>query len=267
MIVSELKRELLRDQYRSSNPFPFVKIDNFLDPVFAREVCGAFPSFETATGQGMTFKTVNEKKKIQVTDSSLFPRPVARLNEAISSKKFLDDLSFITGIPSLVADEKLLGGGMHLTGPGGRLDVHVDFNYIEDRQLHRRINLLLYLNPTWQDEWGGELQLWDRDVKRCEAAFAPVFNRCVIFETSEISFHGVVPVSPNAPMPRQSFATYYYTREAPANWTGVSHGTIFKARPDETARGLIMMPAEVAKHRVHQGIRHVKDGIKRLIGR
>jgi hypothetical protein len=267
MVISKFKREDLRDQYRKSEPFPFVKIDDFLEPAFAAEVSAAYPTFEAAANQGLMFKTVNERKKVQITDSGLFPPPVMRLNDAISSTAFLSDLSFITGIPSLLADEKLLGGGMHLTGPGGRLDVHVDFNYIEDRKLFRRINLLLYLNSSWEAAWGGELQLWDKNVRRCEASFTPVFNRCVIFETSEISFHGVVPVSSAAPMPRQSFATYYYTREAPTHWKGVAHGTIFRARPDEKARGLVMMPAEAVKRQVNNGIRQVKDGIKRLMGR
>src|SRR5262249_52450765 len=151
----------------------------------------------------------------QITDTKLFPEPVARLNDALASPEFLADLSYITGIPGLLADSALAGGGIHVTGPGGRLDVPVGFNYIEDRKLHRRLNLLLYLNPVWDEQWGGHIQLWDKDVSACEAAFVPALNRCVIFETSDLSFHGVTPVTSAAPYPRQSFATYYYTREAP----------------------------------------------------
>jgi hypothetical protein len=265
MVIANLQRELLREQYRASRPFPFVKIDNFLEPTFADEVARSYPSFDEATEQGLTFKTVNERKKVQITDARSFPRSVTTLNDAISSNGFLSDLSFITGIPSLLADEQLVGGGMHITGPGGRLDVHVDFNYIEDRKLHRRINLLLYLNRNWDEKWGGELQLWDKDVKECEASFAPVFNRCVIFETSEISFHGVVPVSGLAPAPRQSFATYYYTLEAPAHWNGQTHSTIFKARPEEKVRRLVMMPAEAAKRHMDRGLRRVKQRIKSIM--
>ena len=146
------------------------------------------------------------------------------------------------------------------------MDVHVDFNFIEDRQLHRRLNLLLYLNEPWQKDWGGQFQLWDKDVKKCEAAFDPIFNRCVIFETSEISFHGVIPVSPVAPSPRRSFATYYYTKDAPVHWTGVSHSTIFKARPEEKMKGLVLMPAETIKNSLSSGVRTAKRGIKKIIG-
>lgn len=266
-MLRPLDREQLRKDFASAKPFPFVKIEDFLEPSIAQQIAASYPSFEEALDQGVTFKTVNERKKVQITKADLFPAPVARLNDALASPQFLSDLSYITAMPNLLADEELVGGGMHITGPGGRLDVHLDFNYMEERKLHRRLNLLLYLNPMWNDQWGGDIQLWDKDVKHCEASFKPAFNRCVIFETNEISYHGVVPVSPSAPMPRQSFATYYYTREAPAHWTGVAHSTIFKARPEEQTKAFILMPAEAAKQKLQSGVNALKSGIKGLVGR
>jgi Rps23 Pro-64 3,4-dihydroxylase Tpa1-like proline 4-hydroxylase len=266
-MLRPLDREHLRREFASAKPFPFVKIETFLEPSAADEVTAAYPSFDVAMDQGRTFTSVNERKKVQITKSELFPGSIARLNDALASPEFLSDLSYITGMPNLLADAELVGGGMHITGPGGRLDVHIDFNYIEERKLHRRLNLLLYLNPSWSNKWGGDIQLWDKDVKNCEASFAPSFNRCVIFETNEVSYHGVVPVSPDATAPRQSFATYYYTREAPAHWTGVSHSTVFKARPHEKAKAMILMPADAAKAKVQAGLKSLKDGVKGLIRR
>lgn len=266
-MLNPLDREKLRADFANAKPFPYVKIDNFIAPEKAKAIVAAYPSFDTALGQGRTFTTVNERKKVQISDASKYAPPVAELNNLLASPEFLKDLAYITGIPNLLADEQLMGGGIHITGPGGRLDVHVDFNYIEDRQLHRRLNLLLYLNQPWQESWGGQFQLWDKDVKNCAATFEPAFNRCVIFETNEISFHGVIPVSSEAPAPRRSFATYYYTKEAPAHWTGVSHSTIFKARPEEKLKGAVLMPAESAKVAVASGVKKIKSGIRSLIGR
>lgn len=266
MLMQHFDRESLRQQYLTAHPFPFLKIESLLDPSFAEKVAAAYPSFETATAQGREFSSVNERKKVQVTDARLFSEPVARLNAALASPEFLSDLSYITGMPNLLADEQLEGGGIHITGPGGRLDVHVDFNYLESRTLYRRLNLLLYLNPVWEEGWGGHIQLWDKDVKECRQAFMPAFNRCVIFETSNISFHGVTPVSAASPFPRQSFATYYYTREAPPHWTGVAHSTIFKARPDERLRGYVLMPGDRLQNQIVRGMRLIKRGFKRLAG-
>jgi 2OG-Fe(II) oxygenase superfamily len=265
MILLPIDREALRRQYTTASPFPFVKIEEFLHPTFAAEVAAAYPTFDNATSQGRTFTTVNERKKVQITDATLFPRPVAQLNEALASPEFLSDLSYVTGITDLLADEELVGGGMHITGPGGRLDVHVDFNYIKSRKLHRRLNLLLYLNPKWEKQWGGQIQLWDKDVKSCRQEFTPVPNRCVIFETSDVSFHGVTPVTKAAPIPRISFATYYYTGQPPPNWDGTVHSTIFKARPEERLRRHLLMPAELLQQQLMNNLRRIKQGVKQLL--
>jgi hypothetical protein len=231
MSILPLGREQLRREFARAVPYSFVKIDNFLDPAFADEVAAAYPSFDAAAARGKIFNAVNERRKVQVTDANAFPEPVAQLNKLLASPTFLDDLSYVTGVPNLLADEQPVGGGMHLTGPGGRLDVHVDFNYTQDRKLLRRLNLLLYLNPEWEGAWGGQIQLWDRGMTSCRHAFTPALNRCVIFETSDISFHGVVPVSPSAPYPHISFATYYYTREAPPTWDARSIARYSKSAP------------------------------------
>jgi len=258
-------RDALKAEFAHAKPFPYIKIDDFLIPEAAREIADSYPAFDTALAHGRTFDSVNERKKVQITNAALFPAPVAKLNDLLASQPFLDDLSFITGMPNVLADDQLIGGGIHITGPGGRLDVHVDFNYIKERALHRRLNLLLYLNPAWQEGWGGQFQLWDKEVKHCEATFAPIFNRCVIFETSEISYHGVVPISPDAKAPRKSFAAYYYTREAPSHWTGEEHSTVFKARPEEKMKGRVLMPAHAARGKLNAGFRKLKDRVKSLI--
>ena len=265
MEVNFSDREGLRQHFTRAKPFRFMKIENFVAPDFAREVASSYPTFDDALATGQAFKTVNERRKVQITDSKKFSAPVFRLHEMLSSAQFVTDLSYITGIPNLLADEQLSGGGVHVTGPGGRLDVHIDFNYMKERELHRRINLLLYLNPVWREDWGGQIQLWDKNVQKCEQQFSPALNRCVIFETSEISFHGVTPVSTAAPYPRFSFATYYYTREAPANWNGDVHGTIFRARPEERFRKYVAAPAEKLQHTLVHHTNSLKRGIKRLV--
>ena len=261
-VIRPFDREELRARVRAARPFPHFCIDNFLEGSFAAEVERSFPTFEEASKMGRGFEAVNEKRKIQITDSSKFPGPVFRLHQALASQEWLDTLSYAMDIPRLLADEKLEGGGIHETGPRGHLDVHVDFNYIEDRKLHRRLNILVYFNPKWQKEWGGNIELWDKEVKHCAHSFSPVFNRCVVFETSDISYHGVTAVTCPADMARKSFAAYYYTVEAPPHWTGESHSTIFKARPDEKFKGMVLMPLERAKWAAKNVMYKIKDKIR-----
>ena len=230
--------------FRTATPFPFACIDRFLTEGAAREVAAAFPSFEEARGRGRAFRAVNERRKVQVTDPSAFPEPLQRLCEELASDAFRAHLSQLSGIPDLLWDDDFVGGGMHLTGSTGHLDVHVDFNRIPERQLYRRVNLLLFLNEVWDDAWGGRLELWDRDVRTCVHSFAPLMNRAVIFETSERSWHGVTSVCCPPGTVRRSFALYYYTREAPGDYAGHDHTTRFRARPSEPIKKFVTMPLE-----------------------
>ncbi|HUQ72084.1 MAG TPA: 2OG-Fe(II) oxygenase [Planctomycetaceae bacterium] len=267
MILRPLDRETLRREYMTASPFRCVQIEPFLDQAVAEEVAASYPAFDRATGYGQVFSTVNERMKVQITDARRFPEPVRKLNDALASPAFLSDLSSITGIANLLPDEQLEGGGMHITGPGGRLDVHLDFNYLEARKLYRRVNLLLYLNPAWQPAWGGHLQLWDPQVQRCVRTFTPLLNRCVVVETTNESFHGVTPVNRDAPAARRSFAAYYYTREAPVDMVEPVRSTMFRARPEEWFRASILMPAEKVQRRVGAGVRRVTGRARRFLGK
>jgi Rps23 Pro-64 3,4-dihydroxylase Tpa1-like proline 4-hydroxylase len=266
-LINPIDRDNLRAKIRNAEPFPHFCIDNFLNVDFANEVCNSFPEYQSAKGMGKEFSAVNEKYKIQITDSKKFPPAIARLNALLASPEYVNMWSDLIGIPNLLADPELSGGGIHETNSGGRLDVHVDFNFIESRQWHRRLNILIYFNKDWQQDYGGQLDIWDNDVKKCYGSFAPIFNRACGFATSEISFHGVTPLTCPPTVARKSFATYYYTREAPPGWTGQNHSTIFKARPDEWMRGHVLMPAESTVIHAKQGLRHIKNAIKKLGGK
>jgi hypothetical protein len=267
MIINPVDRDALRAQVRQATPFPFFKIDNFLHDEFADDVLAAFPSYQEALRVGHAFTAVNEARKVQITDSSQFAEPIAKLNAALAAPEFLDLLGFVFDIPNLTADEQLVGGGIHQTGPRGHLDVHVDFNYIEDRQLHRRLNILIYFNKGWKEEWGGNIELWNSKVKVCHHSFLPLFNRCVVFATSNISYHGVTAVKCPPDRTRKSFAAYYYTKEAGADWSGEAHSTIFKARPTEVLKGYVLMPLETTRRTMLDSLRNLKHRLKKNLTR
>jgi hypothetical protein len=265
-VLAPLDEEVLRLGYRTAVPFPFLAVDGFLTDAFARDVIGALPSYDTARRQGREFKAVNERGKVQVTDEATFPAPIRALHEAFASPELLGRLERITGIPCLLADPELVGGGIHVMAPGAHLDVHVDFNCIAERKIYRRLNALLFLNEGWRDEWGGELELWDEGVVRRQHAFVPRANRLVLFETSERSFHGVRKVGCPPGVARRSFAVYYYTREMPIG-SAVSHDTLFRARPNERWKGKVLMPAERAWSSTREELRRLARVAKRALRR
>jgi hypothetical protein len=263
-MIRSLDTRAWSESFRNARPFPSICIDDFLEPGFALEVARSYPP--SLQGPSRSYDAVNEKGKTQIEDRSRFPGPVGRLADYCASQEFRDVLSEVTGIPNLLWDPKFVGGGMHQTRAHGRLDVHVDFNRLYGRGWYRRVNLLLFLNETWRDDWGGRLELWDRDVRDCIQSFAPVLNRCVIFKTSEVSFHGVTALECPPDVVRRSFALYYYTEDAPAG-ASREHSTIFRARPDEHLKRYVLMPAERVKRAV-RGLRAQASQLaKRALGR
>lgn len=241
-LINPIDIEKFKQEVQQAESFPHFCLDNFLKAAFAEEVYSAFPSYSDAQKVGREFKAVNEKKKVQITDSSLFPPAIKRLNDLLADEQFVAILREVFDMPSLEADPELVGGGIHQTDTGGRLDVHVDFNFVEGHQLHRRLNLLIYFNKDWKERYGGYLDLWDKDVKNRIGYFEPRFNRLCGFETNNISFHGVTPLNCPKGVVRKSFATYYYTKESPEGWDGRKHSTIFKPRPNEYMRRYVLMP-------------------------
>jgi hypothetical protein len=266
-VIRALDVERLRREAASARPFPHLVLDDFLEEHFALEVEAQFPSFEEARRLGRGFSAVNERNKYQVTDAALFPPAIAKLHQALAAPEWLATVSEIMGIPDLVADPELVGGGMHQTGPCGHLDVHVDFNYLAGRGLYRRLNILLYFNREWPDAWGGRVELWDPKVRRCEHSVAPIFNRCVIFATSESSCHGVTAVTCPEGRSRKSFAAYYYNQTPPPDFAGRTHSTVFWARPDERMKRFVWMPVERARKGIERSARRLRRALKARRGK
>ena len=266
-LLNEIDIADMKQKMANAPSFPHFCLDNFLDETFANEVHDAFPSYAEAEKAGRVFSTVNEKRKVQLTDASKFPPAIYKLHELLASKEFVDAVSEMSGIKNLMADPALAGGGIHETNSGGHLDVHVDFNYSPSTGLHRRFNILVYFNKDWPEEYGGYLDLWDKNVETCQGRFAPIFNRAAGFSTSDISWHGVTPITCPPDKMRRSFAVYYYTKEAPPEWTGEVHSTIFKARPTEYWKGLVAMPAENLVNSSQKTIDAAKKKIKALLGK
>jgi len=136
----------------------------------------------------------------------------SRLVNFLNSGPFLSYMENLTGIDNLIADPSYFGGGLHWIENGGFLEVHADFNHLKKYNLERRINLLLYLNENWKDEYNGQLELWDRKSMTKAKSVSPIFNRCVVFSTTKESLHGhPAPLATPPGIARRSLALYYYT--------------------------------------------------------
>jgi hypothetical protein len=220
----------LAKQYRDNQPCPHILLKDFLEPEVALAMAGEFPRPDSAAWT--QYKHPNENK-LGMPRRELFPPTIAAVTEELNSPEFTAWVSELTGIPNLISDPMLEGGGLHQSGPGGYLNVHTDFSMHHfHTSWHRRVNLILYLNPGWQQEWGGSLELWERGMKRCAAKYPPLVNHALIFTTDERSLHGFPdPLTCPAGQSRKSLALYYYTVEPGKKAT--AHSTDYFARPQD----------------------------------
>jgi Rps23 Pro-64 3,4-dihydroxylase Tpa1-like proline 4-hydroxylase len=216
----------LQRQYVSAQPFPHIVIDGLFPDELLEAVLAEFPRPEEI--EWRRFDSETEKKLGYWHESALRPRLQLFLYE-MSSAPVLRFLEALTGIQGLIPDPYYGGAGPHQILPGGFLKVHVDFNWHPLLKLDRRLNLLVYLNKDWKEEYGGHLELWDRDMARCERRILPVFNRTVVFSTTDFSFHGhPEPLACPEGMSRKSVSFYYYTNGRPEEERSAPHDTIFR---------------------------------------
>ena len=198
------------DQYHFQRPTPHVMFDNFLPPIVANAVARTFPD---NSNEGWTVHSNEHADRKFLGDETKVDSRFRAFMQATASRQFLLFLETLTGIEGLIPDPYYIGGGAMTAGNGDKLDMHVDFNWHYKLHVHRRCNALFYLTPDWDPQWGGALQLGIGEEAR---AYLPVFNRLIVFSTTEDSYHGQ-PVSLTCPpgVLRRVFSAFYYTAASP----------------------------------------------------
>jgi Rps23 Pro-64 3,4-dihydroxylase Tpa1-like proline 4-hydroxylase len=230
-----LKLRLLAEEsaaeYRTNKPFPYIYFDNFLPAEAAEAALRDYPEPKEVP---WTQFNNEQEKKLAFDAVEKLPEGDRNVLYFLNSRPMLQFLEILTGIKGVIPDPYFVGGGLHQIVPGGKLGVHADFNKHEKLNLDRRINVLIYLNKDWKEEYGGHFELWNREMTRAEAKILPVFNRCAIFSTTSWSYHGhPTPLSCPPDRTRKSIATYYYTNGRPAEEVTEAHSTLFQLRPGE----------------------------------
>src|SRR5580698_7939716 len=218
-------------EYKAAKPFPHIYFDNFLPEEAAEAALRDFPQPKQLAWNA--FAGQNEKK-LAFDQVEKLPDSIRDVLYFLNSRPMVQFLEVLTGIEGVIPDPYFVGGGLHQIERGGHLEVHADFNHHQKLNLDRRLNVLVYMNKDWKEEYGGHFELWNRDMTAAEKKILPLFNRCAIFSTTEFSYHGhPTPLECPPDRSRKSLATYYYSNGRPEEEKSDSHTTLFKARPGD----------------------------------
>jgi hypothetical protein len=241
----------LRERFMAARPFPHVIVDGFFVEHYVRELVEQFPPHR---GEGKVNEFGAPGIKAVYSDLTQLGPAYRKAHEFFGSAAFLEWLSSATGIPGLLYDPQNFGGGTHENLDGRDLRPHVDFNFHPVAKLHRRVNLIVYLNEGWQPEWGGNITLHSdpRSVSDEATSYVPSLNRCIIFETSERSWHSFDLIRlPDGEKhrSRKSLSLYFYSKERPEDQIHAEHTTFFVPRglPERFKEGYTLTREDAAE--------------------
>ena len=196
-------------------PFKHIVIDNFFDSELAQICLENFPSMDNSVWEHSNDADIEVKFRTTWNSEFDIPEGIVAAVRILNSSLFLKAMAEKIGIKKIVPDPYFAGGWLNVTMKGGLLDVHVDGNYHDATWLNRRLNAIVYLNPSWEESWGGEFGIYDDTWLNCIKKVPPLFNRLVIFDTHDRSFHWLPdPVNFPENEPRRSIILYYYTKES-----------------------------------------------------
>ncbi|MDC2978897.1 2OG-Fe(II) oxygenase [Pelagibacteraceae bacterium] len=209
------KANQLKKSYKNNKPFPHIYIDNFLSKSNYLFIKKTFPKPKNkiwkkpdnnnTKGKSVTVRGKHDLKELQYSNQA------RNVFFELNSGLFIKFIENLTGIQGLLPDPYFAESGFHQIQNNGYLNIHADFSHHDYFGLERRVNLLYYLNDDWKDDYNGNLSLYNKKIKQIKS-YKPQGNRCIIFSTSDISYHGH-PEKLNTPkgVYRKSIAMYYYT--------------------------------------------------------
>ena len=215
-MITEFDYDKLGKEFQEAKPFRHCIIDNFFDDITALDLSNEFPDYNDPNIWSVYRNAIENKKLTPHWD--LFPAKTYQAFTLMNTPGFVEKIRLITGIPDLIADYGMHGGGWHMHTRGGKLNMHKDYSIHPKLGMERRINIIIYMTPDLKEEWNGGLEFWSHDSeknlpKECVTKVYNKFNRAVLFDTTQNSWHGLPTeiVCPEG-VYRKSLAIYYISK-------------------------------------------------------
>jgi hypothetical protein len=209
------------EDFKTADPFSHVVLDNLFPDLLLQHMVDEVPTRTnhkwTEWGSGARDFESRSEMKLGISCDDYLGPITRNFMLQLNSATFVSFLEQLSGFGGLIPDPTFRGGGLHSTGRGGRLLVHSDADrHPLGESFNQRLNLIVFLNQDWSEDYGGALQLWSRDKLKCVRSISPAFNRTVIFESGTDTYHGhPSPLRCPDHRTRLSLACYYYMLDRP----------------------------------------------------
>ena len=205
--ISDIEKKILV----KNDPFPNALIENILPKDIAKKAELEFINFKKTVNAGCK---LFQKTKRLFENYEIMPSTIQEIIKFFNSKPFINILEQKFKLKNVRPDWTLHGGGLHESFRVGFLKIHSDFIYMRRSKLRRVLNLLIYLNSSWDEKWGGAIEFWDKNMQSSKVSIFPKLNSAAIFRIDKNSNHGFPdPISCPENVSRKSIALYYYVEE------------------------------------------------------
>ena len=233
-IVNKLQecKSALKQEFSRENRINTCYLDDLLNVDDVLKIYQAFPEKENL----LQLKDLREYKYVGIQLDKFNPI-LEEIIYAFQDARVVQLIAEITGLEQLMPDEYLYAGGVSLMEYGCFLNPHLDNSHDKDINNYRVLNLLYYVTPNWQKNYGGNLEIWDQGLKQPCRTIHSKFNRLVIMVTNKSSLHSVSPINHHG---RRCCVSNYYFSPKPADTQKYYHVTSFRGRPEQNLRDIIL---------------------------
>jgi hypothetical protein len=255
LAVLERALPALIADFSAAKPFRHLVIDNFLTDETARRAADAFPAFEHMQRHHVGLV---ENRAIEMRFDHIDP-VYSQIFKDLTSDGCMAWLRALSSIDDLSFDATFNGAGLHQSRDGGFQNIHADSNLPLRNGLFQRLNIIIYLNPTWRTEWGGGLELWNQNLSMCETTVLPLFNRCVVFEVHDRAYHGFARLSLPANVTRKSVASWYFSGTPAPQQATKRHDVLFQLTPNDSLSTRVKHYVRLARLRLPKRVSRLID--------
>ena len=226
-ILSRLKTfdiDTLKKEYASHPEYGLINIQDFLPYGVVTSCSGELYNLPIDKMKHFTRKG---SCMYECNDLSITPWQ-DKLVHAMHSSEMIRWLEKLTGVKKLIPDPHLVGAGYMKSYRGDTLQIHTDFNWVEEVALNRAVSVIIYFNRSWKKEWGGSLNFYDTKREKIYSSIKPDSGNMLVWTYKNLIYHGYPdPIDCPADECRRGIRLFYLTSDAKTDPKNPPHRSLY----------------------------------------